>query len=162
MTIDKTCSCGAHYTAAGWLRLPLLGSMEDGEDGRLSLRNCDNCDSTIAADVRADLFALSTLITELRSRKRPVEWAAGDLSGTEDEAILAQAKPAQNAALLAKALEDWFELTHRSVVDRCSIHGDAVILSCDECVAVASRCDPNVRRHAASARASARRTMAAQ
>lgn len=162
MTIDKTCSCGARYAASAWLRLPLLGAMDDGEDGRLSLRNCEHCDSTIAVDVKSDLHELAALITDLRTRKRPAEWAAGDLSGTEDEAILAQAKPAQNAALLAKALEDWFELTHRSVVDRCSIHGDGVILSCDECVAVASRRDPNVRRHAASARASARRAMAAQ
>jgi hypothetical protein len=151
----KACSCGEQYTTAEWLLLPLLGPMEDGDGGWLVLRNCAQCDSTIALDARDDLAVLDTLIRDLEGQKRPVEWAAGDLSGAEPDVIAAQVKPSQNAALLSKYLSDWHKLT-RYVLTHCRIHGDALILACDECVNATAHRDPKIRTLASRARASAR------
>jgi hypothetical protein len=43
--IVARCRCGRKYTAAQWARLRLVGHMDDGEGGRLEMREC-RCGST--------------------------------------------------------------------------------------------------------------------
>ena len=46
----KTCGCGALYYPGVWTELAFVGFMEDGDGGRLELRNC-TCGSTLAVEV---------------------------------------------------------------------------------------------------------------
>lgn len=45
------CSCGESYGPRGWSLLPLVGYQDDGAGGRLELRNCERCSSTMAVEV---------------------------------------------------------------------------------------------------------------
>ncbi len=49
----KTCACGAEYTRDEWSELRFVGYLDDG-DGRLELRDCASCGSTIAVELPAN------------------------------------------------------------------------------------------------------------
>lgn len=47
----KTCSCGREFASDEWARLPLVGTMPDGEGNYLYLKNCPApCQSTLALE----------------------------------------------------------------------------------------------------------------
>lgn len=47
------CGCGRAWYAGEWTALSLVGYQDDGDGGRLELRNC-TCSSTLAVEVERD------------------------------------------------------------------------------------------------------------
>lgn len=48
----KICPCGAQYRAEGWEALSCAGTMSDGDGEAMELRNCSNCQSSMAMPLK--------------------------------------------------------------------------------------------------------------
>lgn len=49
-TWPKKCGCGTEHYAGSWTELSFVGFMDDGDGGRIEMRDC-GCGSTIAVEV---------------------------------------------------------------------------------------------------------------
>lgn len=51
-TWPKRCTgCGVEHFIVLWSSLPFVGFQDDGDGGRIELRNCDRCNTTLAIEV---------------------------------------------------------------------------------------------------------------